>query len=84
MKKIYLTWIHVFRYLCLIKIDVEGAEYMVLDGCRNLLKNKIIKAGQFEVGIEESGFSTNDIINLLKEFDYNIEITNANDYFFYK
>jgi FkbM family methyltransferase len=67
-----------------IKIDVEGAEYMVLDGCRNLLKNKIIKAGQFEVGIEESGFSTNDIINLLKEFDYNIEITDSNDYFFYK
>ena len=78
----YYCEINNIKSIDYIKIDVEGAEYMVIDGCRNLLKNKAIKAGQFEVGIEESGFSTNDIINLLEEFDYKVEITNSNDYFF--
>lgn len=79
----YYCEINNIKSIDYIKIDVEGAEYMVLDGCRNLLKNKIIKAGQFEVGIEESGFSKGDIINLLKEFGYKIDMTNSSDYFFY-
>ena len=67
-----------------LKIDVEGAEYLVFKGSLELIKNGKIISGQFEVGIDESGYSTNDIINLLEKNNYIIEKLSKNDYFFYK
>jgi len=67
-----------------IKIDVEGFEYQVLNGCRHLLDSGKISAGQFEIGIEESGYSTIDIINLLENRGYVIDNIDKDNLFFYK
>ena len=68
-----------------IKIDVEGAEYMVLCGCMEMLSNGKIKAGQFEVGIEkEIGISIDKIVSLLNEYGYIVCTELETDYFFYK
>jgi FkbM family methyltransferase len=68
-----------------IKIDVEGAEFMVLKGCLNLLKDKKINAGQFEVGIEkEFGISKEEIILFLENNGYKVNSDISTDYLFYK
>lgn len=67
-----------------IKIDVEGAEFMVLDGCMSMLESGKIVSGQFEVGIEESGYSTVDIIKLLEKNGYIVDKLLKTDYFFYR
>jgi FkbM family methyltransferase len=66
-----------------IKIDVEGAEYFVFEGAEKLLSEKRILCGQFEIGIEESGYTTNDILNLLFKYGYSVDKTLNTDYFFY-
>lgn len=66
-----------------VKIDVEGAEYFVFDGARNALKQHKITCGQFEIGIDESGYNLDDITNLLNEYGYEVEKIFQNDCFFY-
>ena len=66
-----------------IKIDVEGAEYFVLDGSKKMLSEKRIICGQFEVGIEDSEFGTDHILNLLESYGYVVDKCFENDYFFY-
>ena len=70
-------------YIDYIKIDVEGAEFMVLKGAEEMLKKNKIFSGQFEVGIEkEIGININDIIEYLELFNYKIYKKMSNDYFF--
>ena len=57
-----------------IKIDVEGAEKLVLEGAYNMLKNRKIKCGIFEIGstLEDAGTSADEICNFLKNFGYKL------------
>ena len=69
-----------------IKIDVEGAEKMVLDGANNMLKNNKIKMGIFEIGetLTDAGTSENEICNYLMNYNYIIEKNIVpNNYIFY-
>jgi FkbM family methyltransferase len=67
-----------------IKIDVEGAEFMVINGCLSMLESGKIISGQFEVGIEESRYSTTDITKLLEKNGYIVDKILNTDYFFYR
>jgi len=62
-----------------IKIDVEGAEYDVLKGASNTLKN----ANALMVEVSRN---KNDVFNLLADFGFNqIDgVDNSNNYFFVK
>ena len=62
-----------------IKIDVEGAEYVVLKGASNTLKN--VNALMVEVSRNK-----NDVFSLLADFGFNqIDgVNNSNNYFFVK
>ena len=57
-----------------LKIDVEGAEMMVLNGCKNMLENNKILGGQFEIGqtLIDAGTSESEIIEFLMKYGYNI------------
>ena len=66
-----------------IKIDVEGAEFFVFDGARKALKENKIICGQFEIGIDESGYTFNDIKTLLNGYGYTVENIFKTDCFFY-
>lgn len=73
-EKVELTTIDIFckenniENIDLLKIDVEGHELNVLNGCKNLLKNKKIKYIQFEFGGTNIDAHTNfkDFYFLLK------------------
>jgi FkbM family methyltransferase len=69
-----------------IKIDVEGAEKMVLDGASEMLKNGNIKMGLFEVGetLKDAGTCEDEICNMLKSYGYNIVTKIPMNYLFYK
>jgi FkbM family methyltransferase len=69
-----------------IKIDVEGAEKMVLDGANNMLQNNIIKMGIFEIGetLIDAGTSEDEICKYLMKYNYKIEKNFVpNNYIFY-
>jgi FkbM family methyltransferase len=69
-----------------IKIDVEGAEKMVLEGANKLLSSKKIKAGLFEVGqtLIDAGTSTEEICRLVENYGYTLDRSiSENDIFFY-
>jgi FkbM family methyltransferase len=55
-----------------LKIDVEGAEFMVLEGAKGLLNDKRIKFIQLEHAehIEVTGKKFSDVIDYLKSFGY--------------
>jgi FkbM family methyltransferase len=56
----------------LLKIDVEGAEHLVLEGFSNMLKKKAIKVIQFEYGYAngDAKFLIKDFFNFLKDYGY--------------
>jgi hypothetical protein len=58
-----------------IKIDVEGAEKMVLEGAKELLQSHRIKAGVFEVGetLMDADTSTEEVCRLLESYGYIID-----------
>ncbi len=67
-----------------IKLDIEGAEKIVLDGAKNMLTNKKIKAGIVEVGcLPEAGSSEDEICNILINYGYTIDKSYNTDYIFY-
>lgn len=66
-----------------LKMDVEGAEYYVLEGAKKMLSENKIFCGQLEVGIEEDGISTSQIVELLYSHGYDIDRSISTDYFFY-
>ena len=69
-----------------VKIDVEGAEKMVFEGAIELLQNKKIKCGIFEVEqtLYDANTHENEICNMLMDYGYliNKDISTA-DYLFY-
>lgn len=64
-----------------IKIDVEGAEKMIFEGATNLLKEKKIKCGIFEVGqtLLDANTSEQEIISLLEGYGYIINRSFSDD-----
>ena len=69
-----------------IKIDVEGAEKYVFEGAMDMLKNKKIKCGIFEVGqtLTDAGTSEAELSTMLVNYGYrlNREISNADCVFY--
>lgn len=58
-----------------LKVDTEGAEFLVIKGAKKLLEDKKINFIQLEYGgtYSDGGFTLDDIINYLANFKY-IEI----------
>jgi len=73
------------EHIDFIKIDVEGAEKMVLDGANDMLKNNLIKMGLFEVGstLEDANTNENEICSMLENYGYKINKNIACNYLFY-
>jgi FkbM family methyltransferase len=69
-----------------VKIDVEGAEKCIFEGAIELLHNKKIKCGIFEIGqtLYDANTHENEICDMLMRYGYmiNKNISNA-DYVFY-
>jgi len=70
-----------------IKIDVEGAEKMVLDGAKNMLESRKIKGGVLEIipsQLNDAGTSPDEIETILKGYGYKIVKTlSKNDWYFH-
>jgi len=68
-----------------IKLDVEGAEMLVLQGATQMLKEHRIKFGLFEVGcLKDAGSSEEEVIALLEGYGYTIDKSVCSeDYAFY-
>lgn len=63
---------HLLPSIDFLKIDVEGAEMDVLNGCMNMLQDKNIHFIQVEYGgtYPDAGISFLDIIQLIGQFGY--------------
>jgi FkbM family methyltransferase len=62
-----------FTTIKLIKIDIEGYEYLALKGGRTLLENQVIKNIIIEfhsLQLEKLGQSTDDVIHFLNHYGY--------------
>lgn len=57
-----------------LKIDVEGAEYLVLEGAKELLTNKSIKVIQLELNnhINNYNLKVADVVKMMNEFNYSL------------
>jgi FkbM family methyltransferase len=68
-----------------IKIDVEGAEKIVLDGAKTMLENNKIKMGIFEIGetLKDANTNENEICAMLENYNYKIYKEIPNNYLFY-
>ncbi len=69
-----------------IKIDVEGAEKMIIEGSSEMLKQKKIKGGLFEIGetLKDAGTSEQEIETILRDYGYNIvKNLSRNDWYFH-
>jgi FkbM family methyltransferase len=64
-----------------IKIDVEGAEKMIFEGARELLSNKKIKCGIFEVGqtLIDAKTSEEEVVSLIEGYGYKIDRSISKD-----
>ena len=64
----------------ILKIDTEGYELAVLQGCEKLLKENKIRYIQFEYGgcFKDNNITLNDVIDYLKKYDYKVySLTNG-------
>lgn len=74
------------EFIDFIKIDVEGAEKMIIEGASEILKQKKIKAGLFEIGetLKDAGTSEQEIATILESYGYNIvKNLSRNDWYFH-
>ena len=57
-----------------LKIDVEGAEYLVIEGCKELLQSHrpIIISEISEYLLKQNGSSSKNFINFISQFDYDM------------
>jgi FkbM family methyltransferase len=70
-----------------VKIDVEGAEKMVLEGAHHMLSSGKILSGMFEVGatLTDAGTSTDELCNFIKNYGYTIDTDGfETDFYFYR
>lgn len=69
-------------FIDLIKIDVEGIEYLVFKGMSNLLNNGKIGIVQFEYGdtFDDAGYTLYDLYNHIKLFNYNLFYLKDNEF----
>ena len=60
------------KFIDLLKIDVEGAEMLVLKGCREILRSKAVKFIQIEYSehYQVTGITFKEIIKYLEGFGY--------------
>jgi len=66
----------------ILKIDIEGSEFLALQGAKTSLEKGLIKNIICEVHsklLKEFGFSDTMLINLLKTYGYKIKIIEKND-----
>jgi len=70
------------RHIDFIKIDVEGAEFLVFNGMLNMLKTKNVGMVQFEYGntFKDGNYTLDMVYNLLKKYGYNLYILNDNNF----
>lgn len=69
-----------------MKIDTEGSEKYIIEGAIEMIKNKKIKCGIFEIGntLYDANTHENEIVTILENNGYKIDKTLSNaDYFFY-
>ena len=57
-----------------MKIDVEGAEHIVFEGCKELLEfhRPIIISEISEIMLKQNGSSSKDLINFIFQYGYDI------------
>lgn len=57
-----------------IKVDAEGAEELVFDGCRAVLQKHrpVILSEISNLLLRENGSSCSEVINLIKQYEYNV------------
>lgn len=62
------------EFIDYLKIDTEGSELPILQGCTELLKNKKIQYIQLEYGetYGDAGYTVSDVINFLKSYNYDL------------
>ena len=68
----------------IMKIDVEGAEKLVLDGARNILSNNLVKPRLvlmelFDKNFDLFGTSIDDVVNVMKLYKYKAFVIDGND-----
>jgi FkbM family methyltransferase len=61
-------------HIAMIKVDVEGAEMLVFQGLKNMLKNKQVEVILFEVNkqSEQFGFSYLDYFDFFEKYEYSL------------
>jgi FkbM family methyltransferase len=59
-------------HIDLMKIDVEGAEYRVFQGAKNMFKNEIVDIIQFEycTALRDAGYGMKNIIDFIYDYNY--------------
>jgi len=63
------------RKVRLLKIDVEGLEYMVLQGAKRLLRHTdFVQFESWEVRSRKYGYSTQDVIHLLEGCGFHVDV----------
>lgn len=63
-----------------LKIDTEGAEYKIISGSRELLRDKKIRFIQFEYGLPDSNIPSVDLITeLLEKYGYKEVMTSGRE-----
>lgn len=71
-------------FIDFLKVDVEGAEDMVLEGFSEMLNRKSIRLIQFEYGYANGDrhFLMKDFYHLFRKYDYEIGVVRKNGVFF--
>jgi FkbM family methyltransferase len=62
------------KWIDFLKIDVEGADFLVIKGCEQLLKNKHINFIQFEnsAHLNIAGHTLQNVIDYVRQFRYDV------------
>ena len=59
-------------HIDLLKMDVEGAEFIIFQGAHDIFKKEMVDIVQFEYNLtlKDAGFSMADITNYINQFNY--------------
>lgn len=70
------------RHVDFLKIDVEGADFLVIQGCEDLLKHKHIEFIQFEnsAHLNLAGHTLQNVIDYVRQFGYDVFHFDGNDF----